>query len=79
MNEKVSIVQMENELCAKLEQYEQLAASAYTEAKNRSHVKQMINEEEKQRAENKARIIRLVAMAGSALGAVIFYKAFFGW
>lgn len=79
MNEKISIVQMENELCSKLEQYEQLAVTAYTEAMNRSQVKHMINEEEKQRAESKARIIRLAAMAGSALIAVFFYKAFFGW
>ena len=79
MEEKVSFLQMENELRSKLEEYEQVAASAYDEAMNRSQIKHKLNEEEKQRAKNKSQITRLVAVAVSALVAVFFYKSFFGW
>lgn len=79
MEEKISFAQMENEVRSKLEGYEHLAASAYDEAMNRSRIKHKLNEEEKLRAKNKARIARILGVAVSVLIAVFFYKSFFGW
>ena len=79
MREMVSFNRMESELRSKVEEYEQLIGTAYTEALKRSQTKRKLSEDEKQRAKKKASLVRLIAMGVSAAAAAVFYKSFFGW
>lgn len=79
MREKMSLFQMEDDVQAKLGEYEKLVDSFYNVAMQRSQIKRAISEREKRRDDARARVIRLAAMGAVAVGSLIFYGVFFGW
>lgn len=79
MGEKVSLVQLENDVRRKLEEYEHVADAICEEAVRRKQFKQMVTEEEAARKDIKSRIIRLIATGIAAAASLIFYTVYFGW
>lgn len=79
MTKKVSLVQLDNDVRRKLDEYEHVVDSVCEEAVRRRQIKQMVSEEAAARADIKARVIRLIVTSIAAAASLIFYTVYFGW